>query len=91
MTPSTKIDFRPLPDLVDVIEVSEKAINSKAEQIHHEKMLAERKHISDFEKVLKDIDFRTKAMDEELFYELKVSIKVFLTFYESFQISHLKG
>ena len=55
MTSSTQIDLRPRVDLLGVIGVPWKAIHSKATQIHHEKMLLERKHVSDFEQVLKEI------------------------------------
>ena len=61
----TQSDLRPnpesgIPDLEGVIEVPWKAIHSKAEQIRHEKMLLERKHVSDFEQVLKEIDINSK-------------------------------
>ena len=47
--PSTKIDLRPNPDL--------ESHPFKSQAIFHEKMLLERKHITDFEQVLKEIDF----------------------------------
>ena len=56
--PSTQIGLRLNPDLVGVIGVPWKAIHSKAEQIRHGKMLLERRHVSDFKQVLKEIAFR---------------------------------
>ena len=58
MTKSTENDLRSNPEVVEVIEVPWKAIHSNAEQILLDKMLLERKYVSDFEQVLKEIDFR---------------------------------
>jgi len=58
VAPSTQIDFRSNADLVGAIYVPWKAIHSKTEHICHKKMLLERKHVSDFEQILKEIDFR---------------------------------
>ena len=53
----TQIDLKPSPNLVVVIDVPWRAIHSKAEPIRHEIMLLERKHVSNFEQFLKEIDF----------------------------------
>ena len=44
-----------------VINEPWKAPHPKAKQICVEKMLPERKHVSDFDEVLKEIDFSEKA------------------------------
>ena len=48
---STQIDLRLSVDLADVINDPWQTSNSKAEQICHDEMLVERKHVSDFEQV----------------------------------------
>ena len=67
MAPSTQIDLRPNPDLMGVIEVPWKAIHSKAKQNQHAKMLLERKHVSDFDQVLKEIYFNRIPKLQEMY------------------------
>ena len=55
---STKIDLRSSLDPVGVINDPCQALHSKIKQIFLQKMLVERKHVSDFEQFLKEIDFR---------------------------------
>ena len=55
--PSTQIDLRLSLDLVDVINDPWLALHSKHKQTFLQKMLVERKHVSDFENFLKEIDF----------------------------------
>ena len=81
----TQIDLRPnlesgIPDLVDVIEVPWKAIHSKAEQIRHDKRLLARKHETDFEQALKEIDFRNKFEEycKKCFIQCKTASLSFL-------------
>ena len=52
---STQIDFRPTVNPTSVISEPWQTLHSKAKLISVEKMLLNRKHVSD--KVLKDIDF----------------------------------
>ena len=58
IAPSIQINFRPNANPVGVINDQWQASHSKAEEIYLEKMLLERKHVFDFEQVLKEIDFR---------------------------------
>ena len=55
--PSTQTDIRSSFESVDVINNPWQALHSNIKQIFLQKMLAERKHISDFEQFLKEIDF----------------------------------
>lgn len=55
--PSIQIDLRSSLDLVGVKDDQWQAIYSKINQIFCHKMLPERKHVSDFEQFLKEIDF----------------------------------
>ena len=58
---STHIDLRSGWDPVGVINDLWQALHSKIEQIFLQKMLAERKHVSEFEQFLKEIHFSTFA------------------------------
>ena len=49
--PSMQINLRPNTNPVGVINDQWEASHSKAEEIYLEKMLLERKHVSDFEQV----------------------------------------
>ena len=55
---SIQINLRTNAGPVGVINDQWQASHSKAEEICLEKMLLERKHISDFEQVFKELDFR---------------------------------
>ena len=84
VAPPTKIDLRPNPDLVGVIEVPWKAIHSKVKHICPEKMLLERKHVSDFEQVLKEIDFRILCRYMKLKVTAKIGVELYFTQIVSF-------
>ena len=56
--PSIQINLRPNANPVGVINDQWQASHLKVEEIYLEKMLLKRKHVSDFEQVLKEIDFR---------------------------------
>ena len=53
----TKIDLRSISNPVGVINDPLQAFHSKIEQSFVKKMFVERKHVSHFEKFLKEIDF----------------------------------
>ena len=55
--PSIQINFRPTVNPVGVINDQRQASHSIAKETFLEKLLVERKHVSDFEQVLKEIDF----------------------------------
>ena len=55
--PLIHIDLRSSLDTVSVINNLWQSLHSEIEQIFPQKMLAERKHVSDFENFLKEIDF----------------------------------
>ena len=57
--PLTQIDLRSSLDLVDVIKDTWQALHSKLKQTFLQKLLVERKHVSDFGQFLKEIDFRS--------------------------------
>ena len=59
--PSTKIDLRFSLDPENVINDPWQALHSKIEQIFLQKLLAERKHVSDFEQFITEIDFDLKS------------------------------
>lgn len=57
--PSTQIDLKSRLDPVAVINDLWQALHSKIELIFLQKMLGERKHVSDFEQFLKEIEFKS--------------------------------
>lgn len=55
---SSQIDLGPSVGPVDVLNDLWQGFHSEAKKIYFEKMLLERKHVSDSEWSLKEIDFR---------------------------------
>ena len=64
--PSTKSDLRFSLDPVGVINEPQQTLHPKLKQIFLQKMLVERKHVSDFEQSLKEIDLSIYIPDLKL-------------------------